>query len=66
MDLFKQADPAADFNLAFDEWMHRVDAEIGRRTGLSSADLPDCNYRDWFDDGYTVREAAQEAIENAE
>jgi hypothetical protein len=36
-------------NPTFNEWMARVDKLLGCR-GLHSLDLPDCCYRDWYDD----------------
>ena len=42
--------------------MQAVNAAIESKIGLSSDDLPDCCYRDWFDDGMTPRAAANMAI----
>lgn len=49
----------------FPEWMKAVDEIIERRLGLSSADLPDCCYRDWYDEGVSPLTAAVRAIRNA-
>jgi hypothetical protein len=49
----------------FEEWMRYVDQEIGEVCGLGHRDLPDANYRDWFDDEMTPHEAALEALEAA-
>lgn len=48
----------------FDEWMKLVDKEIDRIVSLSSGDLADQTYRDWFNDGYTPEAAAEECLEN--
>lgn len=51
---------------AFYNWMIAVDGHIARRMGgLNSNDLPDCCYRDWFDDGVSSERAASRAIRNA-
>jgi len=42
----------------FEEWMGCVDVEIGRIVGLSSMDLADQPFRDWYDDNITPHEAA--------
>lgn len=49
----------------FEQWMQAVDDVLGRRIGLSSQDLPDCCYRDWYDNGVQARHAAARAIKNA-
>ena len=50
----------------FLEWKARVNAVISRKTGgLTSDDLPDCMYHDWYDEGMTPAEAANEAVEAA-
>lgn len=46
----------------FDSWKERVDLEIVRMSGVSLEDLPDVLYHDWYDEGYTPKEAAIEAI----
>lgn len=48
----------------FEIWMKKVDQELEARCGLVSLDLADMPYRDWYEDGYTPSEAAQEALEN--
>jgi hypothetical protein len=50
----------------FAEWMAQVDSELESMIGLVSADLPDCLWRDWFEDGTSVKEAALQALEDAE
>jgi hypothetical protein len=49
----------------FDAWMEAVDNAVQTSCGASVHDLPDCCYRDWFDDGLSPREAARLALENA-
>ena len=49
-------------NLPFIQWMRQVDACISARLGVDSRDLTDMPYRDYFDDGLSAREAADEAI----
>jgi hypothetical protein len=51
--------------LTFDAWMSAVDDALVRKTGVSSADLPDWTYRDAYEDGLTPQEAADAAVENA-
>jgi len=52
--------------MTFDEWMERVDAEIGKLTYgmITHSDLVDWMYYDAFEDGATPAEAARDAIEN--
>lgn len=50
---------------AFDSWMACVDTALEERIGLSSDDLADYCYRDWFDGGMSPDDAAREAM-NAE
>ena len=52
--------------MTFEQWMQLVDKEINNLTGLSSSDLVDCCYRDWYDDGVNPRAAARRAIKNSE
>ena len=51
---------------AFQEWMARVDAVLAEQAGLLSEDLPDCCYRDWYDDGLKPWEAAEKALDEAQ
>jgi hypothetical protein len=46
--------------------MGTVDGLCQRRYGLSIYDLPDCCFRDWFDEGMTPGEAVSLARESAE
>ena len=49
----------------FDEWMKLVDGAVVARAGLGVHDLPDCPFKDWFDDGMTPKGAATRALKNA-
>jgi len=52
-------------NGSFAAWKMAVNAEIGRRAGLSADDLPDCCYRDWYEDGVSPKSAAGRALREA-
>jgi hypothetical protein len=52
--------------LDFETWMERVDEVVNRIAGCSYQDLPDCPYRDWYDDGMKPEVAARRAVRNAE
>jgi hypothetical protein len=45
----------------FEEWMSRVDRVLEQTQDLCSADLPDCPYRDWYDDDVSPSSAAKRA-----
>jgi len=49
----------------FQEWMREVDRILIKRTMLSSMDLPDVSYHDWYDSGCTPTQAAGRAIRYA-
>jgi hypothetical protein len=52
---------------SFEVWMTKVDNEIASRCmGMTSADLPDVCYRDWYDDGVSPKSAAGRAIKSAQ
>jgi Family of unknown function (DUF5419) len=46
------------------EWMHKVDRALLKRCGLTSRDLADQCYADWFDDGMSPAEAAELVLED--
>jgi len=48
--------------MTFEQWMKRVNVAVMGRVGCSVYDLPDCSFRDWFDDGLTPAEGAGEAL----
>lgn len=45
----------------FEQWMERVDASSFYYAGLSVYDLPDCNFRDWYEDEVSPGRAARMA-----
>jgi len=47
---------------AYSAWMKKVDAIIVKKCGLGADDLPDFNYLDAFEDGFSPAAAAKEAI----
>jgi hypothetical protein len=47
----------------FDTWLAKVNSAIESRCGLSSDDLSDCCYYDWYADGVSPSDAAQMALE---
>lgn len=48
---------------SFEVWMKEVDAILAKRLcGLTSADLMDCMYCDWHEEGVTPKGAASRAI----
>lgn len=48
---------------SFEEWMAKVDSILMNITaGFKSDDLPDFCYEDYYADGLTAREAAEDAI----
>ena len=48
-----------------DIWMDKVNRHVEAIAGLSVWDLPDCPFADWHEDGYSPREAANLALEDA-
>jgi hypothetical protein len=46
----------------FESWL----AEINKYLPCSTADLPDCCYYEWYEDGVTPKVAAKRALKNAE
>lgn len=49
----------------FEEWMKEVDYQLAVLCCMGSEDLPDCCYRDWYDDGVSPKSAAKRAMKNA-
>lgn len=49
---------------SFEQWFRAVDKFVGYR-GLSVYDLPDCCYRDWYDNRLRPIRAANRALRNA-
>ena len=56
-----EADPLAP--TGFEGWKMAVDDEVGALVGLSCDDLPDAPYRDWYDEGMSPSEAAEEVLQ---
>ena len=50
----------------FEEWMKDVNRAVYVKLGLTTEDLPDCCYRDWYDEGASPKSAAARALRNAE
>ena len=46
---------------SFEDWKATIDRILWRDHTLFSDDLPDCPYRDWWEDGVSVRSAAARA-----
>jgi hypothetical protein len=46
----------------FKVWMAKVDALIEAKYGVTTADLIDHCYDDWFEDGMTAAAAAKKAV----
>lgn len=46
----------------FDVWMKAVNQQLILICGMSSDDLADCPYSDWWEDGMSVKGAARKAI----
>ena len=65
MRRFSGARDLRDTTNTFEAWMRQVDAEVTRRTGLGVDDLPDCCFRDWYEDDMSPSSAAKRAIRNA-
>ena len=45
----------------YEKWYAETNAACERMFGLSLPDLPDCRYRDWYDDGVEPEVAAKDA-----
>ena len=52
-------------NRSFEAWMKAIDSILTRYRGLSAYDLPDCCYRDWYDDRLRPVHAANRALRHA-
>jgi hypothetical protein len=46
----------------FDQWMTQVNQHLVAMCGMSSEDLPNCCYFDWYDDDVSPKSAARRAI----
>jgi hypothetical protein len=52
-------------NPTYNQWIDRVNEYLGHHM-LSIDDLPDCNYRDWYDARIRPVRAAARAIKHAQ
>lgn len=51
--------------MTFEQWMVAVNDKVGAILfGMTTDDLPDVCYSDWFEDGDTPVQAARRAIRN--
>lgn len=55
-----------DDGLTFAEWVACIDALLRQKCGVGFFDLPDWCYRDAYDDGCTVSEGRDQALEAAD
>lgn len=52
--------------LTFEQWLKKVDEILeDLLVGLNSQDLPDMNYRDYYDEGTSPKRMAKIAMKNA-
>lgn len=49
----------------FEQWLNKVHKYLDF-IGLSIHDIPDCPYRDWYDDGVQPNSAARKAVKYAD
>ena len=47
----------------FKQWKREVNKVVVNRIGMGCNDMPDVSYRDWYDDGMSPEEAADEAVD---
>ena len=52
--------------ITFEQWKKQVDKNISVFCGLTSDDLADCCYMQWYEDGVKPLSAAKRAIKNSE
>ena len=50
---------------AFEKWFELVDNETFELCGVSIHELPECSFRDWFEDGMSAADAAYKAAQYA-
>ena len=51
--------------LTYEKWLNHVDVIVGATVGCSVHDLPDCDFRDWYEDETSAGQAARWALEEA-
>jgi len=49
----------------FEQWSRKVDNAVNAICGMSTYDLPDCDYWTWYDEGVSPSTAANRAIKEA-
>ena len=49
---------------SFNQWLAAVDRHLVRRVGVTTGDLADQCYADWFEDGITPFQAAQLVLQD--
>lgn len=49
----------------FEEWMRLVNDAAVKTYGIDIGDLPDINFLDLYNDGYSPKQAAKRCIRNA-
>lgn len=49
----------------FEVWMKEVAVAVRALSGMDLRDLPDCPFRDWYDDRVSAKTAAKRCIKNA-
>ena len=52
-------------NPTFDKWMARIDSVLSKHIGLTSADLDDCRYMDWYEQRLRPIRAANRALKRS-
>jgi hypothetical protein len=50
----------------FKDWVSQVNRVLLANVGVTLDDLPDCCYRDWYDDGVSPVRAARMALTESE
>jgi hypothetical protein len=43
----------------FDDWMTEVNTEVVAQAGVRALDLPDAEYRAWYDEGISPQDVAE-------
>lgn len=51
---------------SFESFMQAIDELLIKKLGVTSADLPDRCYADYFDDGLRARDVVEEILEGSE
>ncbi|HUS47381.1 MAG TPA: hypothetical protein VM098_04645 [Phycisphaerae bacterium] len=50
---------------SYEAWRAAADQRMQAKHGIALDDLPDCCYRDWYNDGVSVASAVKKAVSNA-